>query len=132
MGRGKPEQYLITDQEPVRSNTATFQGVDDVMARLNFSGLLNNGRTDHSIIGEGIEPEHEARLGSSLRLLKGRQLTAADHYGILLGEGVAQSLGLAPGSHATLVLNTPDGVNRPGFRGGPLGVSQAGMACSVI
>lgn len=30
--------------------------------RLSFTGLLNNGRRDLGIIGEGIEPDKEARL----------------------------------------------------------------------
>jgi len=108
-GARKPEQYLIAGHEPVRRAIASLPEVDDVMARLSFSGLLNNGRTDHAIVGEGIEPEREARLGSAIRILSGRQLSSTDRFGILLGEGVAQALGLSSGSRATLLLNTADG-----------------------
>jgi putative ABC transport system permease protein len=108
-GSRKPEKYLIAEPEAIRHRVASLQGVDDVMVRLSFSGLLNNGRTDLSIVGEGIEPEREARLGTYLVLTAGRQLTGADRYGILLGEGVAHSLQLAAGDRATLLLSTPDG-----------------------
>ena len=82
---------------------------DDVMQRLNFSGLITNGRSDLAIIGEGLEPAREARLGSYLVFAAGRQLTDKDPYGMLIGYGVARALKLAPGDRASLVLNTPDG-----------------------
>ena len=63
-GSRKPEKYLITTSDALKQRIAGLEGVENVMARLNFAGLLNNGRTDLPIIGEGIEPEQEARLGS--------------------------------------------------------------------
>src|SRR5690606_19847181 len=79
------------------------------MARLNFSGLLNNGRSDLPIIGEGVEPGLESELGSLVMLTAGRQLTDSDAFGILLGKGVAQALQLKPGDPVTLLANTLDG-----------------------
>jgi hypothetical protein len=35
------------------------------MRRLNFSGLINNGRADMPIIGEGLEPESEKELADA-------------------------------------------------------------------
>jgi putative ABC transport system permease protein len=60
-------------------------------------------------LGEGIEPDKEARLGSLVTITAGRQLTGADRFGILLGEGIAQATKLKPGDHATLLLNTAEG-----------------------
>ena len=108
-GSRQPEKYLIPDPASIGRRVASLEGVDDVMARLSFSGLLNNGRTDLPIIGEGIEPARETRLGTYLRIKAGRQLTAVDRYGILLGAGVAHALQLAPGNRATLLVGTPDG-----------------------
>ena len=71
--------------------------------------MINNGRTDLPILGEGIEAEKEAKLGSLITLTQGRQLTAKDAYGILLGEGVAAATKLKPGDRATLLLSTVDG-----------------------
>lgn len=79
------------------------------MARLNFSGLLNNGKSDLPIIGEGVEPSHEVKLGSSVQITEGRQLNDEDTFGILLGKGVAQALQLKPGDPVTLLINTLDG-----------------------
>ncbi len=60
------------------------------MARLNFSGLLNTGRSDLPILGEGVEPGKEAELGSFITITAGRQLTDKDTFGVLVGHGVAK------------------------------------------
>jgi len=83
--------------------------VAEVLLRVNFSGLANNGRADLPIIGEAVQPEKEARLGSSLIIASGRQLEQSDEYGILVGHGVARSLGLQPGDYLTLLVTTTDG-----------------------
>ena len=79
------------------------------MGRLSFSALLNNGRADLPVIGSGIEPDKERRLGTSLAIIDGRQLTDKDEYGVLIGQGVAHALQLKAGDRATLVTNTIEG-----------------------
>jgi putative ABC transport system permease protein len=56
-----------------------------------------------------VEPEKEARLGSFVSIVEGRQLGGADTYGVLLGQGVARALKLVPGDYMTVLANTPDG-----------------------
>ena len=109
VGRRDPYQYLIADSGKIGRELEQVPQVKEVMVRLNFSGLANNGRADLPIIGEGIEPDKEGRLGSALTVLEGRRLTDGDTYGIVLGQGVAQSLQLAPGGLVTLLATTPDG-----------------------
>lgn len=108
-GTRSPERYLIDDPESLRNSLLKQGNVNDVMARVSFSGLINNGRTDWPIIGEGVEPEKEATLGSHLKITAGRQLSSGDSKGILLGQGVAHALKLAPGDQVTLLLNTTAG-----------------------
>jgi len=116
-GRRQPYEYMIASASDLAAKFGTFQHVKDVMMRINFSGLLNNGHTDHQIIGEGIEPAKEARLGSSISIIAGRQLNADDQYAIVVGEGVARSLRLKPNDYATLLVNTPEaGLNSLEFR----------------
>ncbi len=109
VGSRKPDQYMIDAPDEIRARMSALPETDDVMQRLNFSGLITNGRSDLAIIGEGLEPAREARLGSYLVLAAGRQLTDKDRYGMLIGYGVARALKLAPGDRASLVLNTADG-----------------------
>lgn len=108
-GARKPEQYLISDPEALKKSVTTIAGVEDVMGRLYFSGLLNNGRADLPIIGEGVEPAHEAKLGSSVLITAGRQIKEKELNAMMLGSGLAQALRLNAGDHATLVTNTADG-----------------------
>lgn len=108
-GSQSPEKYLINRPEQIRTRLISNPDVDDVLLRISFSGMLNNGRSDWSIIGEGIEPEREARLGSYVTLAGGRRLTAEDKYGTMIGQGVARALDLKPGDPVTLVVSTGEG-----------------------
>ena len=108
-GSRSPEKYLVAEPEALRKKIAGIPGIDDVLVRVNFSGLLNNGRTDWPIIAEGIEPDKEAKLGSFMQIVQGRQLTDKDRFGITIGHGAAKTLNLSPGDRITLLMNTPEG-----------------------
>jgi putative ABC transport system permease protein len=108
-GMRSPEKFVIEAPQPLRDEIDSMAGVDDVLARVSFSGLLGNGRTDLAIVGEGIEPDREARLGTYLRIKAGRRLSDEDTYGILVGDGVAASLNLQPGDQVTLLVSTAGG-----------------------
>jgi putative ABC transport system permease protein len=108
-GSRSPEKYLITNPDEVKKQITGVTGVDTAMERLNFSGLLNNGRSDVPIIGVGVEPGKEAELGSFVVITKGRRLTDKDAFGIEIGHGVAQALKLSPGDRVTLLANALEG-----------------------
>lgn len=108
-GSHNPEKYLISDPEALRREVLAMDRVDDAMGRVYFSGLLNNGRSDRPIIGEGVEPRRENKLGSGMVISSGRRLEDKDANGMMVGHGLARALKLAPGDWATLVINTPDG-----------------------
>ncbi len=108
-GTRRPEDYLIDDTAKLQQIVRQQPGVVDAMARISFSGLLSNGRTDWPIVGEGVEPEKEAALGSQLQITTGEQLAADEPHGILLGDGVAKALKLQPGDHVTLLVSTTEG-----------------------
>ncbi|MEW6416151.1 MAG: ABC transporter permease [Pseudomonadota bacterium] len=108
-GSREPSRYLMQDPRTVTRALAKLPQVQDVMTRLNFSGLANNGRADLAIVGEGVEPGKEARLGSALSFVAGRNLRDDDTFGVVVGEGVAQALKLEPGSPLNLTVNTADG-----------------------
>jgi putative ABC transport system permease protein len=108
-GSRTPDNYIISDVAAVKSVVSDIDQVEDVMGRVYFSGLLNNGKTDLSIIGEGVEPDPETKLGTYMVIKSGRQLIGTDTQGMMLGEGIARSAGLKPGDQVTLLLNTSDG-----------------------
>lgn len=108
-GMRQPERFLIESPDRLGARLAAAPGVTEVAARLNFSGLLNNGRRDLAIIGEGIEASKEARLGGYLKVIAGRQLSDEDTFGMMVGQGVAAALGLSVGDLVTVIVNTSDG-----------------------
>jgi putative ABC transport system permease protein len=108
-GSRAPEKYLIANPDEIKQDIVVWKAVDSVMARLNFSGLLNNGRSDLPIVGEGVEPGKEAELGSSVVITKGRRLTDKDTFGMEVGQGVANALKLSPGDRVTLLANALEG-----------------------
>lgn len=108
-GRREPIRYSITQPQIVVDAVKPLPHVQSVMLRLNFFGLANNGRADLPIIGEGVEPDKEARLGTATTIVAGRTLKNTDTFGTMIGEGVASALQLHPGSFVTLMVNTPEG-----------------------
>jgi putative ABC transport system permease protein len=108
-GSQSPEKYLIERPAELRAKLAAFPGVEDVLLRITFSGLLGNGRSDWPILGEGVEPEREARLGSYITVAAGRQLEAKDKYAAMIGNGVARALKLKPGDSVTLLVSAAGG-----------------------
>ncbi len=108
-GSRSPEKYRIAAPDELARQIMAMPEVDAVMARINFSGLLNNGRTDWPILGEGVEPDKEAKLGSFMQISEGRQLTDKDSFGLTLGQGVARALNVKVGDRVSLLLNTAEG-----------------------
>ena len=108
-GQRDPARYLIDQPEQVIAALRPIPHVKEVMARLNFSGLANNGQADLPILGEGVEPGKEALLGTATTQVAGRALQDSDAYGVAIGEGVATALQVKPGSYLTLMINTPEG-----------------------
>ena len=113
-GTRTPERFLIPEPGPLRERIAATPGVSDTLARLGFSGLLNSGRSDLAILGDGAEPDREARMGTSVRMIAGHGLAADDPRGIVVGAGVAQALKLSVGDPVTLLVNTTQGALNTG------------------
>lgn len=79
-----------------------------VTARLSFAGLVSFGERTVGFVGEGVEPLAEASLSQAVRIGVGQALGgAADE--ILLGEGLARSIGAGVGDRVTLLTNVRGG-----------------------
>ena len=108
-GKSRPYEYLIPQADATRQVASTLPGVVNVMSRLSFAGVLNNGKSDLAILGEGIEPAAEAKLGTQIQMVEGRPLKPDDRFGLMAGEGVAAGAGIHVGSVVNLLLNTREG-----------------------
>jgi len=108
-GSRSPEKNLL--EKPSALAAAVNRAVPGAvsMTRLKFSGLVNNGRTDFPIVGDGVEPDKETAGASQVRILAGRALTDADDFAMVIGTGLAEALGLKPGDRVNLVAPSIDG-----------------------
>ena len=98
----EPEKFLISEPVQLKAKIQNSSpAIDQTMERLGFTGTLNNGKRDIGIIGESIEPDAEAKLGTFLVFTEGRPLKDSDHDGIVVGQGVAKSLGLKVGDRVS-------------------------------
>lgn len=105
-----PEKYFIEKADVLKSDLLkSSSAIQTVASRLTFSGTLNNGRRDLGVIGEGIEADLEKQAGTYLNFVEGRALRDTDTDGIVVGQGVAKSLGLKIGDHVTLLATLSQG-----------------------
>jgi len=108
-GSRSPEKFLITDSLLLKHELANIPDIQEILERISFTGLLNNGKTDWPIVADGVEPDAEARLGSFMQIVDGRQLSQKDSFGVTIGQGIAKALNLKPGDRVSLLVNTPEG-----------------------
>lgn len=79
-----------------------------VAARLSFAGLVSFGERTVGFVGEGVEPDKEAALSKAVRISAGSQITGSGNE-VLLGEGLARSIGASVGDRITLLTNVRGG-----------------------
>ena len=103
------DALMIQSSEKLKQTIRALPETDQVVSRVNFVGMLNNGNRDLGIFGDGIEPDGEARIGSLMRYIQGRPLADKDTDGMVIGQGVAQSLNLKVGDRVTLVISLTQG-----------------------
>ncbi|HVF64128.1 MAG TPA: ABC transporter permease [Casimicrobiaceae bacterium] len=108
-GGQQPYEFLIDRPNVVLNAVARLPGVTTRARRLNFSGLVSNGEGELPILGEGVDPGPEARIGSAMAMLAGRQLNASDTFAAVVGEGVASAMKLRVGDRIDLLTSTVDG-----------------------
>lgn len=108
-GRRAPYEYMIAAPGKVSADLRLMDHVIGITPRVDLSGLLSNGRSNFSVVGEGGDPEKERELSTHSKITSGKRLTSDIPYGIMLGQGVAEALKLKPGDRASLLVNTPEG-----------------------
>lgn len=105
-GAANPFAYLIPESGPDRELVEAFPKVQVLAPRLSFTGLVSLGDSTVSFLGEGVDPEREKKLSGSLKILSGSDLSAVDAREVILGQGLAETLGVKPGQKVVLLGNT--------------------------
>lgn len=110
-GNIEPEKYLLTDNDVLQINKIIEEqpDVEIITRRLNFNGLISNGKTSTAVMGVGINAEEESLLSSYVQIAEGEDLFPDELDGGLIGKGLAESLSLKVGDWVTLLAATADG-----------------------
>ena len=108
-GTAAPFDYLISGREDDRKSVEASQNVIAVSSRLSLSGLISRGESTQSFVGDGVDPKAELALSSTMKILQGRNLAPDDKAAVILGEGLAASLGAEVGERVVLLSNTKSG-----------------------
>lgn len=108
-GAASPYDYLLPAKSPVRDAVEASPGVKLVAPRMAVTGLISHGDTTVSFIADGVDPNKEARLSKALRIVKGRDLSGANAQEVILGRGLARTLGVGPGATIALLATSSSG-----------------------
>lgn len=111
-GAAAPYDYLLPGKSPVRDAVEAAPGVKLVAPRLAVTGLISHGDTTIPFIADGVDPKKEARLSKALRIVEGSDLSDVNAQEVILGRGLARTLGIGPGAEiALLVTSSSGGIN---------------------
>ncbi len=108
-GVADPYAYLIPEAAVNTKRLTQLPHVKTVTPRLAYSGLISKGETTVSFLGEGVLPETEAEVSKEVIVHDGSALSSAQPKGIVLGKGLAASLGAAVGDSVVLLTPTSSG-----------------------
>jgi len=108
-GAADPYEYLLTDQFDEKLILGSAPEVEVMTPRLHFNGLISHDDVTLAFVGEGVHPEKEVKLGKVFAITQGEQLSSSDEGGIIIGRGMAETLGLQLGDTVVLLVNTASG-----------------------
>jgi putative ABC transport system permease protein len=101
---------LLDDAEELTRSVATSPDVRQAMPRLSFFGLVAHGDRSVGYMGTGTVPalEKSATLAAEA-VAEGTFLSDPEADEVMLGGGLARSLGVTVGGLVTVMTTTPDG-----------------------
>ena len=125
-GKVEPYQHMIHNPDEIKAMIKKIPEVQYVSGRLNFYGLISTGDNTTSFIGEGIEPANEQgvplEIASDLQklmrlkqyngrpaIVAGKTLAPEDFYDVMLGHGLAKTIGVEVGTPVVLLTSTVSG-----------------------
>lgn len=107
-GLSDPFRFLVASKSEAIQNLKRQAQVQSLAPRLTFNGLISHGENTLSFIGEGIDPDNDPSY-RNLLVIQGELPSNQDPNGIVLGAGLAASLGVKTGDSIVLLTNTASG-----------------------
>jgi putative ABC transport system permease protein len=108
-GIADPYAFLLPEKSSEQQTVEGLPGFQSLAPRLSFSGLVSHGDTSIAFIGDGVDPEREKPVSSSVTIVSGRDLRDANEKAVLLGEGLAASMGVKAGDVVVLLSTAANG-----------------------
>ena len=108
-GAANPFAYVIPQNAPEHRLIEKTPGVKVAVPRLTVTGLISHGETTISFIADGVDPKREADFNQAFRIVQGHDLTTISGPEVILGRGLARSLGVESGATVALLSNTSSG-----------------------
>lgn len=108
-GIADPYSFLLPAQSSEQRLIESTEGLISLTPRLAFSGLASHGEVTISFVGEGVDPVRERPISSRITMVSGRDLSDANEPALLLGEGLARSLGVKPDDIVILLATAANG-----------------------
>jgi putative ABC transport system permease protein len=106
----KPLEHGLEGFQVLQQKLEAEPHVRAAEARLEFMGLISNGDKSVAFMGEGVQPERQERMKMLIKVQTGKDLLSTEeHNPVLLGAGLAKSLGAQEGDLLTLLSTTADG-----------------------
>ena len=107
-GFANPGAYLLAADSPELTSIRADPGVKAVDQRLILSGLASSGETTVAFTAEAVDPAADAIIRVALPV-EGEPLATSDPLGVLLGRGLAATLGVKRGDKVSLLVSLPGG-----------------------
>jgi putative ABC transport system permease protein len=108
-GTAAPYDYLLPADSPEFAVIRHLPEAKAVAARLNFTGVISLNETTISFMGEGVQPKEEAEISRQVAITAGENLAESDPNGVILGAGLAATIGAKPGDKIVLLSTASTG-----------------------
>jgi len=100
----------LGDDPAIRARLLKDSNIKALSARVEGKALLNGGNKSRGVMVVGIDPENEVKVTTIYKtIIEGRYLRPDDKDGILIGDKMAQMLGVKPGGETVLITQAVDG-----------------------
>jgi putative ABC transport system permease protein len=103
----KPWEAWMTNPDEIEKQLLSVPHVKNVFPRVSFYSFLNKGNLNLAGRGEGIKAERENQFFSKMNFEKGHDIQNPNQ--IILGLGLAKSLGAEIGDRITILTQTVNG-----------------------
>lgn len=108
-GIADPYKYLLPADGSKEAEVLKHPSVRAIAPRLSLVGLISLGDSTLSFMGHGVDPVAEMEFSKYFFVDDGERLSVSDPTGIVIGQGLAESIGAKVGDKLVLTVTTAKG-----------------------